>query len=159
LLTTANVLPAVGYRLELPVPVVATTTNLPKALGLVVRLIMAVTPVGSTVTDPTLTAVGLKAGRNENVAPIRFAPLTTTDEAVFDKLALGKIEETTGLEVTTKFGLEVAVVPATVTEIGPVVALLGTLTTSIVPLAEETVAGAPLKRTVFADGVELNPSP
>src|SRR6266850_2221231 len=73
----------VQYALELPAPFVATTTNLPKALGLVVRATKAVAPVGSTVTDPTLTAVGLKAGRNENVAPIRFAPLTITDEAVF----------------------------------------------------------------------------
>ena len=69
------------------------------------------------------------------------------------------MEEMTGFGVTVKFVLEVAVIPATVTEIGPVDALPGTLTTSAVLVAEETEAGAPLNCTVFAEGVVLKPCP
>jgi len=159
LLTIANVLPIVGYRLELPATVVATTTNLPKALGLVARLTIAAAPVGSTVTVPTVTALGTKGGWNENVAPVKFDPVIASDNVLFDRLTFGVTEEITGLEVTTKFVLEVAVAPATVTAIGPVVALAGTFATSVVLLAEMTVAGSPLKNTVLAEGAGLKPSP
>jgi len=46
-----------------------------------------------------------------------------------------------------------------VTPIAPVVAPAGTVTTSWVALAEDTVAAVPLKVTVFWLGVGLNPVP
>jgi hypothetical protein len=125
----------------------------------VVKLIVAEFPVGSIETDPSVIADGTNAGMKENVEAVRLAPVTVTVTALFAKAPFGVIDAMTGLDVTTKSVFEVAVVPATVTEMGPVRALRGTLTTSVVPVAEETVAATPLKRTVFADGVELNPCP
>jgi hypothetical protein len=158
-LTTAKPFAGVGNGPELPAALVATTTNRPNALALVVKLIVAEFPVVSIETDPTAIADGTNAGMKENVEAVRLAPVTVTVTVLFAKAPFGAIDEMVGPEVTTKLVLEVAVVPATVTEMGPVLALRGTLTTNWVPVAEETVAGAPLKRTVFADGVELNPSP
>ena len=50
-----------------------------------------------------------------------------------------------------------AVTPATVTDIGPVVAPAGTLTTNAVALTAVTVAMVPLKRTALLAGVGLKP--
>jgi hypothetical protein len=47
--------------------------------------------------------------------------------------------------------------PAVVTEIVPVVAVAGTVTVKRVGEAEEIAALTPLKRTVFADGVDPKP--
>jgi len=159
LLITEKLLAGVGNSLELPAALIATTTNFPNALALVVKLIVAEFPVGSIETDPTAIADGTNAGMKENVEAVRLAPVTVTVAALFAKAPFGVTDVMIGPEVTTKLVLEVAVAPATVTEIGPVVASLGTLTTSAVPLAEKTVAGAPLKRTVFADGAALKPCP
>jgi hypothetical protein len=50
-----------------------------------------------------------------------------------------------------------AVTPPTVTEIGPVVAPVGTVTASAVAVAAVTLAATPLKRTVLLVGVGLKP--
>jgi hypothetical protein len=149
----------VGNGFELPVADVATTMKFPYADVLVVRLIVAEVPLGSIVVVPVTIAGGAKAGANENTEPERFVPLTVTTPVLFASAPLGVMDMIVGSAVTTKLLVEVAVVPATVTEMGPVLALRGTLTTNCVPVAEETVADAPLKRTVFADGVVLNPCP
>ena len=60
---------------------------------------------------------------------------------------------------TINWRSEVAVFPATVTAIGPVVAPGGTVTTRLVLVAERTVAPVPLNVTVFSEGVALNPCP
>jgi hypothetical protein len=49
--------------------------------------------------------------------------------------------------------------PLTVTEIGPVVAVAGTVTVSVVAVAAITVAAAPLKLAVLEEAVVLNPWP
>ena len=66
---------------------------------------------------------------------------------------------TAGEATTVNGWLDVAVFPATVTVIGPVVAPAGTLTTRDEVDAERTVAAVPLKRTPFAAGVALKPWP
>jgi hypothetical protein len=48
---------------------------------------------------------------------------------------------------------------ATVTEIGPVVAPVGTVTVRVLALAAVTTAGVPLNSTVSALGVALKPCP
>jgi hypothetical protein len=159
LLITEYVFAGVRNWLELPAALVATTTNCPYALALVVRLILAEFPVGSIKTDRTVIGTGINAGKKENVEAVRLAPVMEIVLVVFAKPDLGDIEVMTGLAVTTKSVLEVTVAPATVIEIRPVAALLGTLAISIVLFAEETVAATPLKRTVFADAVEPKPCP
>jgi hypothetical protein len=64
-----------------------------------------------------------------------------------------------GVTVTVKAILLVAEPAGAVTAIGPEVAPEGTVTTSWVGAAEVTVAVVPLKVTVFALGVSLNPIP
>ena len=54
-----------------------------------------------------------------------------------------------------KLVAEVAVFPLTVTEIGPVVAPDGTVTTRLDVVAEVTVAAVPLNDTVLDEGVAL----
>ena len=53
----------------------------------------------------------------------------------------------------------VAVMVLAVTVIGPVVAPLGTVAVSELPLAAVTVAAVPLNFTAFADGVAPKPDP
>ena len=60
-----------------------------------------------------------------------------------------------GGSVTVKFVLLVADCPETVTDIGPVVAPVGTVVTSDVAVALVTVAAVPLKVTLFDAGVVL----
>jgi hypothetical protein len=69
------------------------------------------------------------------------------------------IERITGVARTVKGVLDVAVFAPTVTEIGPLVAPAGTVTTRLVVVAETTVATVPLNLTSFAEGVALNPWP
>ena len=51
------------------------------------------------------------------------------------------------------------VVPPTETSIDPVIAPSGTITNNSVAVAELTVATASPNRTIFSDGVALNPRP
>ena len=69
------------------------------------------------------------------------------------------IERITGVARTVKGVLDVAVLPPTVTEIGPVVAPAGTLTDRVVVEAETTVAFTPLNCTVLPDELVLKPWP
>jgi hypothetical protein len=56
-----------------------------------------------------------------------------------------------------KLLLEVAVCPATVTEIGPVVAVGGTMATRMVEVAEVTLAGTPPNNTKSDEMFVLKP--
>src|SRR5256885_14610478 len=58
-----------------------------------------------------------------------------------------------------KRSADVAVLSPTFTEIGPLVAPMGTDTLKLVELAENTVAVTPLNLTVFAVAVLLKPCP
>ena len=79
-------------------------------------------------------------------------PLTT----VVGPIGLTAIESKLA-GTTVKFVSEVAVTPPTVTDIGPVVAPEGTVTTSVFAVADLTVAGVPLNRTALALAVGLKP--
>ena len=69
---------------------------------------------------------------------------------------LGATVRIPGTGRKAKLLLEVAVWPATVTAIGPVEALTGTVTTRVVGEAEITVAAAPLNLTILEAGMGLN---
>jgi len=60
----------------LTVPLVATSANDPAALDASVRLIVAEVPFELTTTFEIVMAGGVKAGANENVAPVRLLPVT-----------------------------------------------------------------------------------
>src|SRR5207247_6324214 len=75
------------------------------------------------------------------------------------KADFGMNEVMTGTGTTVKLVAEVALFVPTATEIVPVVVVVGTVTASVVPVAEITVAGMPLNLTVLAEGVGLNPCP
>ena len=66
---------------------------------------------------------------------------------------------TSGAAVTVKGVVLVAEPVGVVTVIGPDAAPDGTVVTIRVAVAETTVAGTPLKVTVFSPGVSLNPVP
>jgi hypothetical protein len=57
--------------------------------------------------------------------------------------------------MNVKLLVEVAVTPATVTEIGPAVAVAGTDAVNVVAMAVRTVAAAPVKLSVLEAGVVL----
>jgi hypothetical protein len=117
-------------------------------------------PPGFTDTEFTTIPGGTSEGRNVKLEEVRLTPVTCTDESVaLDRVKLGLIETIFGAGRTVKGVLEVAVVEPTVTEIGPVVAPVGTLTSKVVVVAERTVAATPLNLTSFADGVALKPCP
>jgi hypothetical protein len=102
---------------------------------------------------------GVKAGVKLKVAPVRFAPVTVKFEMVLTAELLtakgGLTARTDGLETTVKLPVEVAVTPLTVTETGPVVAVVGTVTVRDVAVAATTVAATPLKLTVLEDALIL----
>jgi len=72
---------------------------------------------------------------------------------------LGVTEVMTGMEIRTKLLADVAEAAPKVTEIGPLFAPIGTVTTMLLAVAKSTGAMTPLNRTVFADGVLLKPCP
>ena len=87
-----------------------------------------------------------------------MTPVTCTVETVdFDIVNLGFIEVMTGVVSTVNGVLEVAVLPPTVTEIGPVVAASGTTTTNVVVVAERIVLEVPLNLTLLAEVVASKP--
>jgi hypothetical protein len=89
-----------------------------------------------------------------------LAPAIATDAPTIP--AVGAKLEIVGppsLEATVKFAVLVTVTAAVVTEIGPVVAAAGTVTTNCVDVAELTVAVVPLNLTVLELAVVLKPVP
>src|SRR5437016_8419146 len=77
-----RVLAAVAIRLDVQELLLAANVNVPDTFAHTVMLKVAVVPEGSTPTEPTLMAGGVNAGRNEKVAPVRLAPVTTKLEIV-----------------------------------------------------------------------------
>ena len=78
---------------------------------------------------------------------LTVAELLTTERGV--------IVSRRGVETTVKFVLEVAVLEPTVTDMGPVVAVFGTVAVRELGVADITVAGAPLKLTALDAAVVL----
>ena len=87
-------------------------------------------------------------------AVAKFDPLIVTAAPTAPEL--GENPEIVGGGVTTtKLFVVVTVCPATVTEIGPVAAPVGTVTINFVVVADVTVAGVPLNLTELLEGVAL----
>src|SRR6266849_1328511 len=107
LLTTENLLAPVGNTLEPPTEVVATTTKIPFAFVLVVRLSVAEVPLGLIVVFAATIAGGENAGTKENVEPDRFVPVTVTVVVVFGNAPCGAIDVMTGRGRTVKLVVEV----------------------------------------------------
>ena len=153
---TVKVLFEVGSGLALPAVLVATSVKDPMADVASVSDMVADVPSRLTITPEAVIAAGLKAGRNEKLAPVRLMPVTwkllTLPPCNAD---FGLIEAITGICSTVKFVAEVAVDVATVTVIGPVVAPEGTLTVRLFAVAAVTVAGVPLNLMVLLPGVAL----
>src|ERR1039457_4634690 len=113
-------------------------------------------PVELIDTALTVGPPGLKA----NVAPRTFVPVTWAfGNTTLNRADFGQTELMMGSAITTKLLDEVTVWSWTVTEIGPVVAPAGTVATSVVVVAEVTVATVPLNLTVSEEGVALKPWP
>jgi hypothetical protein len=62
--------------LELPAEVVAKTVDEPAAVGAMDKVIVAEVPSGLTTTFEAVIAAGTKAGKKENVDPVRLKPVT-----------------------------------------------------------------------------------
>src|SRR5882724_2845268 len=99
------------------------------------------------------------AGAIENIDPLRFIPVTTRVAVMLGTMYFGVTERMIGTGRIVKALVDVALDAPTITEIDPVVAPSGTVTTRVVAVAEITVAAAPLKRIALADGIGLNPWP
>lgn len=152
---TVRVLLADGTCDELPLDVVATIVNEPLALDAKVSVIVVEVPPPLMFTLEAVIAAGLKAGKKENVAPVRFEPFTVKLTVGVFSTSVGLIELITGVVTTVKFALEVAVEVPTVTLIGPVVAPEGTVVVKLFAVAAVAVANVPLNCTVLALNVAL----
>ena len=73
---TVKVLLEVGSGLELPAVLVATSVKDPMADAASDNDIVADVPSGLTMTPDAVMAAGLKAGRNEKLAPVKLMPVT-----------------------------------------------------------------------------------
>jgi hypothetical protein len=123
------------------------------------KLSVAEVPEGSISTEVTVMGVGRSAGTKENSEALRLNPLTWNFGSVLlANVDMGRTEVTTGMGTVVKLLLDVAVLPVTATEIGPVVAATGTWTTSVVAAADRTLATTPLNPTMLLAGVGLNPA-
>src|SRR6266849_5790556 len=140
---------------ELPVPFVAITVNEPEAFDASVSVMVAEVPFELMFTLETVVAAGVKVGKNENVALVRFEPFTWKLTVGVFSASVGLTEVITGLGSTVKLLLEVAVDVPTVTLMGPVVAPAGTEVVRRFVVAAVTVAVVPLNLTVLALGVAL----
>jgi hypothetical protein len=130
--------------LDVPRGLVAISTYVP-ALVPAVTLMLAEVSDGSVDAEAITSAGGEKAGTKVNVAPLKLNPLTCRFEIVLLKSAdLQLMPVMTGEGMTVKLFADVAVCPATVTEIGPVVAAAGTVVVRVVGEAESTRVDAPL---------------
>lgn len=151
--TTVKRLLAEAKVLELPVEFVATKTNVP-GWESTCKLKTAETPERSVDAAVTLIAGELKDGAKANVDPVRLIPLTSRfGITLLKKADLQPMAVMTGEGRTVKLFVDVAVCPETVTEIGPVVAVAGTVTVRVVVDAESTGAVVPLNCTALFAGV------
>jgi hypothetical protein len=124
------------------------------------RIVPVVAPAGTTaiscVADADVTAAAVPLNVTELPAGVvaKFDPLIVTGVPTGPEL--GENPEIVGGGVTTaKLFALVPVCPATVTEIGPVVAPAGTVAVNRVVVADVTVAGVPLNVTELLEGVAL----
>src|SRR5262249_7569401 len=109
------------------------------------------------------TSGGLNVGINASVAPLRLRPVTWKFGMFVVPLPLktdvGLTERMLGTGMSVKLMLEVAVWVPTVTEIGPLVAAAGIVTTRVVAVADITVAVTPFIFTAFDERLGLKPWP
>jgi hypothetical protein len=153
---TIKVLFEAESGLELPAVLAATSVKDPIADADNVSDMVADVPAGLTVTPDAVMAAGLKAGRNEKLAPVRLMPVTWKLLTLPPcKADFGLMDVITGICSTVKLAEEVTVDEPTVTVIVPVVAPEGTLTVRLSVVAAVTVAGVPLNLTTFPPGVVL----
>lgn len=139
--------PTVNRLAPVPVPLLVVTVINPE-----------VAPAGTVVVIcPSVSTVYGEAGMPLNftaLAPVKPIPLITTVAPV--NPAVGVNPVTVGPPATVKFGVPrltvLAVPPAVITVIGPVVAPAGTVATSDV-LVQVVVAGTPLNFTLPPDCV------
>jgi len=100
-----------------------------------------------------------------NATPVlseRMSVITSVDGSFVGKgpaVSASVAVQVVEADVTVKLLAEVTVTPLTVTAITPDVALLGTVTTSCVAVADTTVATTPLIVTVLEEVVVLKPVP
>src|SRR5580704_7898757 len=102
-------------------------------------------PFEAIAAELTVIAAGEKAGVKENVAAVRVEPETCRFGIVIElallTVDLGEMERTAGTGMKVKLLDDVAVWPPYVTEMGPEVALAGTVATMVVDVAERIVPG------------------
>src|SRR5579859_448432 len=103
-----RVLPAEAVAGELPAEFVATSVNDPAALAASVRVIVADVPFGLITTFEIVMADGVKAGKKEKVAPVRFEPFAWKLTVEVFSTCVGLTEVMTGTASTVKLLLEVA---------------------------------------------------
>ena len=155
---TFKVFAEVCIGLEFPAELVAINVNAPDTPGAIVMLSVAELPSEAMVAELTVIGGGTKAGTKENVAAVRVEPVTCRFGIVIEfallTVDLGEMERMAGIGMKVKLLDDVAVWPPVVTEIGPDVALAGTVTTIVVEVADRIVPGTPLKLTVFEATVE-----
>jgi len=132
------VLPAI---VTVIVPVVAP-------LGTVVVMLVAVLAVTVAVVPLNITV--LFAG-----VVLKFVPVMVTDAPIMPAGGANEIIVGSDTVVTVKLVAEVAVIPATVTAMEPVVAPSGTVTVMLVAALAVTVAATPLNVTVLLDVMAL----
>jgi len=121
-----SVLLAEGTDGVLPFAFVATAVNVPTVSPASVSVIVAEVPSPLMFTFETVIAAGVKTGKKENVAPVRFEPFTWKLTVGEFSTCAGLTEVITGTASTVKLLLEVAVEVPTVTLTGPVVTSSGT---------------------------------
>ncbi len=141
----------VAMGLDAPLALVAIRVYVPEAPAATVTFRVADVPSALIVAELTLMAAGVNAGLKENVEPVRFTPVTWSEARFTGEELL----TTESVEMTVKLVVEAAVLGPTVTEIGPVVAVGGTIAERDVDDAEMTTAATPLKFTALEPVVVL----
>jgi hypothetical protein len=131
---------------------VVTPTLPPVTAG--ARTVSAVSVAASTAAVAILILAWLSVGTGSNAEPLTVNATPAATIAGVSAVICG------GCCTITVNAVALVTLPSgAVTEIGPVVAPAGTVATSVVGLALVTVAGVPLKRTVFCAGVAPKPVP
>jgi hypothetical protein len=146
----------VTNRPELATPFDATIENLPFAFAAALIVKVANVPSGLIIAELTVPIKGLE---REKVALVKLAPVTVTFSVVPAWAARGFTDEMMGARITVSAKSDVAVVPATVMEIGPLIPALGIMTRSVVAVADSTVTATPPIVTLSKAGVVLKPCP
>jgi len=120
-------------------------------LGIAKLIVVSVIVVGTTATPLSVTVVA--PGTGSRCSPVSVTTVPAAPSS-------GDTEASVGgrpVPSTTNGVWLVAVTPPAVTEIGPLVAFAGTVTSSALTVADSTSAVTPLNLTAFALAVELNP--